>query len=420
MLQDMRVLLALAALTPLVAQEVDPTEALMRLRDRLLAHGERIPNHTCVETVTRDYYEPTIPEAPKSCDALFGRRKETPLADLLRLAKTDRLRLDVVLAENRELLSWAGAPRFDEGELDEVIPDGAMGTGAFAAMLLGIFQSPQARYFWEGESKLDGRAALEYSFSVPVEASRYRVKTGREWIRTAYTGSLWLDAKTAELIRMTVRTDELPAGSHSCETRTTLDYGAVRLGDTDYALPSKATQRFFGRDGSESENTVTFASCREYRGESTLRFGAPVTPAGPAAPVASQAPWPAGLPVTIDLESTVHSGRAAAGDVIYGRLAKAVAGTPAGATVEGRLMRVELRHGARPQVTISLRWETIDGNGARAPLALVPRTATLPRGGRVEIVLPAVSDARYGVYHFPGAQAVMEAGFRTEWTTARP
>ena len=130
--------------------------------------------------------------------------------------------------------------------------------------------------------------------------------------------------------------------------------------------------------------------------------------------------------VTIDLDDAVHSSRAAAGDVIHGHLAKAVEGAAAGSEVEGRLMRVEMRHGARPLVTISLRWDTVLVNGARVPLDLTPKRTiadlakdTGKRLGRIEIEPPPVGDGRYGVYRFSAAQAVMESGYRTEWITAR-
>src|ERR1035441_6948195 len=36
----------------------DRVDVLMRLRDQVLERGERIPNHTCVELIQRDRYEP--------------------------------------------------------------------------------------------------------------------------------------------------------------------------------------------------------------------------------------------------------------------------------------------------------------------------------------------------------------------------
>jgi hypothetical protein len=427
----MRVLFALLLAIPAVAEEYDPTEVLIRLRDQVLAHGVRIPNYICVETIARDYYEPAAQPVPKSCDSILARRKTDNFPALLRLATTDRLRLDVALAEGREIYSWAGARKFEEGEIDELIPDGAMGTGPFAAMLLGVFQGRVPRFTYEGENALDLRLVFEYSFRVSREESRYRVKAGTEWVHTAYTGMLWVDVKTAELVRLAVRTDELPPATGSCENHTTLDYGMVQLGKIEYLLPKSTRQRFIGRDGAEMENHLSFASCREYRGESTVSFGGGIadlaTPAGPRRVAAAS--FPPGLPVTVELASTIHSNRAAAGDVIHGRLSKSIGSVvPAGTALEGRLMRVELRHGSRPQVVMALRWETIEVDGIRAPIALLPKRsiADLKIGDRVglnrrgvEIELPPASDSLHGVYRFPGREVVVEAGYRTEWTTVR-
>jgi hypothetical protein len=429
----MRVLpVLLLAVWPAAAEDLDPTEALVRLRDRVLEHGEAVPNHTCVETITRDRFEPTVP-APRSCDAIVARRKSDISSAILRLATTDRLRLDVLLSRGREIFSWAGAGKFDDREIDEVIPDGAMGTGPFAVMLLGVFRGRAPRFTYEGQDSLDHRLVFEYSYRVPVEESGYRVKGGKEWLPTGYSGRLWVDVKTADLVRLAVVTDELPEASGTCETHTTLDYDLVPLGKFEYLLPKTSRQRFIGRDGGESENLVEFARCREYRGESTVSFGGGISdlrrPAdGPGVAAAS---FPPGLPVTVDLTSVIHSARAAAGDVIHGRLAKPIGtAVPVGAMLEGRLMRVEQRHGSRPEVMIALRWETIEVNGIKGPIALRPdrrlkddlkslneRVGLARRG--VEIELPPPSDLLHGVYHFPGKQVVVESGFRTEWTTVR-
>src|SRR4051794_32794241 len=149
----MRVLCALLlALWPAAAEDYDPTEVLIRLRDRVLAHGEQVPNHTCVETITRDRYEPTIQPVPKTCDDLVARRRAANFPAMLRLATTDRLRLDVLLSGGRELFSWAGTGKFEAREIDELIPDGAMGTGPFAVLLLGVFRGRPPRFTYEGES----------------------------------------------------------------------------------------------------------------------------------------------------------------------------------------------------------------------------------------------------------------------------
>jgi hypothetical protein len=73
----------------------DPIQILMRVRDQVIENAQRIPNHTCVETISRDRYDYVGGATPKSCDDLLGRRRRAGIGTLVRLATTDRLRLDV-------------------------------------------------------------------------------------------------------------------------------------------------------------------------------------------------------------------------------------------------------------------------------------------------------------------------------------
>ena len=91
-------------------------------------------------------------------------------------------------------------------------------------------------------------------------------------------------------------------------------------------------------------------------------------------------------------------------------------------------MRVETRHGASPNVVISLRWETIEIGGVKAPLSLRPNRRladttisdrTVLGRRRVDIELPPAGDTAHGFYYFPGREVVVDTGFRTEWTTVR-
>src|ERR1035441_10173428 len=353
----------------------DPVDVLMRLRDQVLERGERIPNYTCVESIERDRYEPVTGRAPKSCDpvtappanscdTLLARRKQADFQGRLKLSSTDWLRLDVAYAGGSEIYSWAGASKFEEGVLEDLVPEGATGTGPFATMLLAIFEPRFPKFAFEGETAADGRRVFEYSFVVPQDQSYYRVGARKEWIVTGYTGSLLVDPKTAELVRLAVRTEELPAATTTCEVDTSLEYGIVQLGGGDYLLPKVARQRFIGREGSEAENTMTFAACRQYQADSKVAFGvgAPMDGGRPNIPAATSG-LPAGLPVSVELITEVRFGRAAAGDVIKGRLLKPIRDqrqetvVPEGAAVRGRLMRVETGYARGIEHTVALRSE---------------------------------------------------------------
>jgi hypothetical protein len=273
---------------------------------------------------------------------------------------------------------------------------------------------------------------------VPREESLYRVRAQKEWVITGYTGRLLVDPRTAVLARFSVRTEELPAATNLCETETKMEYGIVQLGGGDYLLPKATRQRFIGRDGSESENSLAFSACREYQAESKLTFGAGLEAAGATRGGAPEA-WdlPTGLPVTMELMSTIQGDQAAAGDPIEGRLAKPIRDqrqqkilAPEGAKVEGRLMRVEIRHSHPAQFTVALRWETIVVDGVKMPFSVLPNRRAAADPGKAgagglrrrgfEIELPLPGEGRYGVFHFSGEGAVMQSGYRTEWLTAKP
>lgn len=413
------------------AQENDPTEVLIRLRDQVIEHAGRVPHHTCIETVERQRFDPALGRQQKSCDTLMARRKAPNFQ--LKLLTTDRLRLDVTLSSTRELFSWAGASKFEDVEIDELIPTGAIGTGAFASLLMSVFETGTTRFIFEGDTAIKGRPLLEYSFTIPQDRSQYRARAGRDWVVTGYTGHLLVDPSSAQLVRLVINTEELPPSTNSCQTDTTLDYGMVQLGINSYLLPVGTRQRFIGIDGSEAENTITFASCREYKGESTVSFGEHTSGASGSPQAPPPAALPQGLPVVIDLGVTISSTTAAAGDRVEGRLVKPIVDAdgrkfvPEGAHVTGRLLRVETQHVKPVETTIAIRWETIEIEGANRPISLLPdhhtdRSRFIPgvlRQRGMEIELPRPGEDRVGVYRFPGEFAIIDPGLRTTWLTAK-
>jgi hypothetical protein len=346
------------------------------------------------------------------------------------------LRLDVLLTTDRELYSWAGAKKFEEGEIDELVTEGAFGTGPFGSMLLSVLQGRDTRFIFEGDASLNGRRLLEYSYTVPADRSRYRVKAQNNWVITGYTGSILADPETAELVRLSVRTEELPPETRSCETDSELEYGRVRLGNDDYLLPKMTHQRFIMRDGSEGENSITFSACRDFRGESTVNFSPKAADSRPVSVAAEPLDLPPGLPVTVELTSApVRGDQAAAGDRIEGRLVNVIRDpleqtirVPAGAAMAGRLMRVETRWGPSTEITFAFRWETVEVDGTPTPIELKPSQRVQPtrpnRGGLqqrgIEIVLPLPGEERYQIYHVSGEHGALDSGFRSEWITAKP
>ena len=414
----------------------NPIDVLARLRDRILPHARKIPDYTCVEAVRRDRYEPVDGRAAQSCETLLARRKAPDFSNRLKLDSTDWLHLDVAMTTNREIYSWAGDKKFAEGDIDEVVQQGAIGTGPFAGLLIGTFESRDRTFIFEGETEYHGRRVFEYSFEVPEDRSAYRVKAGKDWVITGYRGALLVDPQTAELVRLSVLTDELPEETATCEADTFLEYDLVPLGERNYLLPKVTHQRFIGRDGTEADNTLTFSSCREYQAESTLLFGTGQPGGARQARPAAGMELPAGLPVSVELLTAIRAGASAAGDRLEGRLAKPIVDArqrtlvPAGTPVEGRIVRVETRYTPRLETTVAFHWESIRIAGAAQPLSLRPNRqppGSRVAGGRgqlqqrgVPIELPLPGEGQDAVVHLIGERVAIASGSLSEWFTAPP
>ena len=356
-----------------------------------------MPNYTCVQSMTREYYKPVV--TPASCDAQAGAGHQR--------WSTDRLRLDVAVTSAREIYSWAGARQFEDRELTEIIGGGPIGTGAFGAFLNSIFGTEGATFTYIGEARSDGRSVLHYSYRISKDASHYQVRAGEGWVVTPYEGDFLVDGETFDLLRLTIRTGELPLSTGTCEIRTRMDYGRVPIGELELLLPRNTTQHFRLRSGIESENTSTFSACREYRGESTVRFtgDAPAGAAGPADTARAFDRLPADLPVVVALAAPLDTWKAAGGDVIPLRLAKPIVDAskrtlvPAGTAIQARIVRVQ-RFFTKPQrVTLVMLPETIERAGTRQPFP---------------VAAPAHET------QFTGNHVVLRKGYHTTWYTAGP
>src|SRR5215471_1513035 len=105
---------------------VDPDTVFARARQRLLADLARMPRYTCVQTVTRNNYPPPSQwRSSRSCAEIVAERDERHHER--KPQNWDRLRLDVAIGDEGEILSWVGAPRFEEGKIPELAGSGTLG-----------------------------------------------------------------------------------------------------------------------------------------------------------------------------------------------------------------------------------------------------------------------------------------------------
>jgi hypothetical protein len=434
----MPLVLSLCAITLLCGQNGrDPNELLDQARAKLQALTRRLANYTCIETVDRQYFQPItkdrpVAEAtPRSCRQTIanGSDGEGGPPPALTLESSDRLRFEVTVADNREILSRPGAARFDPRDVDSIVRFGPIGTGSFGSYLIGVFDNPSTVFRYIGEKLLDHRTMLEYQYQVPVDASRYRVKSGASWLPMAYQGSFLLDPESLDLERFTIRADNLPPQTSICEAETTLDYSGVRIRVGDALLPRESQMQVVMQNGRTTTNTTTFSGCREYHAESALVFDeAPDTENTAARPVFHPAPAvPIGLPVILAFTAALDTDTAASGDLVSAEVVKNVTRPgssdvliPAGAIVHGRIVRVEHHNLPRAYFLITMSFNRYEVKGAPSLFA-----ARLEPSGELAEELGAELSVQGGGFLNSGtlllptkkSRAVLPAGYQSTWST---
>ncbi len=411
--------------------EYDPPGVLRRATEKVLASAKEIPNYTCVETVSRDYLEPAAVSLPRACSILLAQRQH-PTPDLvLSLYSTDRLRLDVTMTRTGEIYSWSGASRFDEAAIDHLVRSGPFGTGSFGAFLAVVFGTDVKKFNFERRITVGDRTLMEYSFQVAQGDSHYTMKADNSWLHIAYGGTFQVDAETADVVRMTITTGDLPPATGSCRSITTMDLTRVQIGAGQFLLPRQTRQRFVSPTAEETENTSHFTDCREFRGESTVSFSPDSDKAinehgqGASAKILS---LPIDLTLSFDLTASIPTDTAAAGDTFSAKLTAALRDAkgkllaPKGAVVEGHLLRVQ-SYFREPHVVVVLKPEALWIRGVRVPLSVERDWRRLMAEGRkkgkkgLEILLPLRGEDNSGVFRFPGEHITVPSGFRSEWRT---
>ena len=233
---------------------------LARVKSHARANFEHMPNYMCQETVQRF-------EKPRNAGSF---------------KRVDTLRLEVASVGGKELLAWAGAKQFGDGDVAAYNRAGMLGTGAFAATPVNLFVHGNARIAGSGEKNLF-ETTLRYDFEVPVTASGYTVQS---WGGTATVGTrgwFWVDAETLDLSRIEEHAADIPPALGLRDVETIIDYAWMHIGASDVLLPQFAEMTVTDYSGAQRKNKIEFSGCREYGSESVIRFGAP-EPAPPAAP----------------------------------------------------------------------------------------------------------------------------------------
>jgi hypothetical protein len=429
----LRFLLALGIATCADAQQ-DPMDLLRRVQAKVSDSINRLPRYMCTETIDRSIYQADSADRGSACDHGGARRR-------MHLMTSDRLRLDVAMAAAVEMYSWVGESRFNDRDLFDMVNEGAISTGSFAAFLTSIFRTEDASFTYDGDSTRDGRTLSEFGFQVPYEKSHYYFGQGIHRLITAWDGTFLADPRTADLVRLEVSTSQLPRETGACYATTALDYAQVRLKGIDFLLPRESVLKILNTRGGESENRTTFSNCHEFLGESKISFDPPPSVKMPeashleAAHAEPAIAIPAGLRFRVALMQGLDTATSAAGDPVKARLVTPIQNgpkvlAPAGSAVMARIVRLREFFGDATSVSVEVKLETVEVGGAAVRLIATPDTgATFQqqkgRGNlqkRIELGTLRGLEDRSASFVFKSVSLpyLIRSGLESSWITAAP
>jgi hypothetical protein len=250
-----RVLLGIRSADPLIRKAAEAA----------LQFTETLPNYVCQEAVSR--YESN--SRPASFHVL------------------DVVSTDVVYENGKEdyrNITINGRPANKSVE-----ETGAWSTGEFGTLLIDLFSPATAADFRpNGEDRIAGITAKLYTLDVKRENSHWILHFGSQTYQPAYSGTIWIDPRTARVLRIELEARGLPSGFPTDHVESAVDYQYVRLGGTqDYLLPVHAETLSCQRGTSFcSKNNIDFRNYHKYTGESSIQFGdaVPNNSTPPAAP----------------------------------------------------------------------------------------------------------------------------------------
>jgi len=290
-----------AAPPPIAGLESLPpaSQLLARIRIHMADVLEHQPDYTCLETVERAY-------------RATGARRTT---------LDDTIRLEVALVDGKEMFAWPGSKKFEETDLRKLIPNGTFGNGNFALHARSVFLGRVATFEYRGQELYTGAPGpLErYDFHVPRLVSGYTIRMEERSGIAGYHGSFWADKQTLDVRRLEVIAEEIPPELGIQAASDRVDYARLRIGTGDFLLPVESELKMADKFNIESQNRVHFTNCRQYSGESTLKFDDPDAAAPAAAPQRAElaeTDLPAGLEFSLVLDQDLDVDRAAIGDAV--------------------------------------------------------------------------------------------------------
>lgn len=324
-------------------QVLDVSRALRQNPDLL----KNVSAYTCLETISRQQ------EAPKQ-------RKPRTL---------DAVQVDVAVGQGREIYSWPGAAAFNATDLAGLVGTGFVATGFFDALASNVFvHHSGAAVRLAGEEPVQGTNALRFTYVFPSWAQKWNINWLGAQGGVGTSGEFWVDSKTFTLLRLDAVGTDIPANLPLRSIRVAIDYRPLPIGSNSALILSEAEIVAIETNGTRDRDVVAFSECHTFTAESTLSPSEADLTKIVQTYEAHREALPAGLNLSITLETPINTDTAKVGDALRARLDKAVKISPAltvprGASVQGRIRQIRKLKNPPNTREVGLSFDEIDWPG---------------------------------------------------------
>jgi hypothetical protein len=215
-----------------------------RARDAAFEFSEQLPNYVCEEVMSR-YTQRGREELPQ-----------------------DVVSAEIIYEEGKE--SYRNV-KINDRPTDSGLEGigGSWSTGEFASTLVALFHpDTDAQFRSGGESSIGGVPAQVYDYDVRREKSRWILHAGPQTLTTAYGGSVWVDPKTARVLRIEMQAHDIPLDFPMDTVESAVDYSYVWIGGASFLLPVHAESLGCQRGTNAcGHNKIDFRNYHEFTSE---------------------------------------------------------------------------------------------------------------------------------------------------------
>lgn len=418
----LRLLSVLLLVAECCGAELTGQEIFNRVRDNVAKQLAAAANYTCVQSTERVYYY----ESQKQKPGCSGRLESKPDKPTFR----DRLRLDVAVSDKEEIFSWHAGSNFSSLGITDIVKSGPISSGSFIGYLQNIFLTRGVEVRYNGPSTEAG-GGYQFSYNVPLKSSGYRIETKNGSFTVPFLGRFSAGKESFQLETLTVAADNIPSRSEVCAADTEISYQMVPISGKPSLIPKSFQLHMADERALETTSTTEYTQCREFRGESTLRFDFDDSPKAQAATAIHNEWLPANVDLHVRLNTPLDDKTTFAGDPVEGVLLDAVhvksAGVtiPRGAILQGVVSKMELHYRPSRYYDVSVRFDQLTFGQNSFLLDASPKLY-FPQGRRLtpsylsRLPIQRDGENHTGSFVWPSNHFHTDQHFSAYWETAAP